>query len=47
VALADRAALLDGGRIIAVGTHHELMATEPRYASILSQEAELDEELIA
>jgi ATP-binding cassette subfamily B protein len=44
VALADRAALLDEGRIIAVGTHHELMATEPRYRSILSQEAELLEE---
>jgi ATP-binding cassette subfamily B protein len=49
VALADRAALLDGGRILAVGTHHELMANEPRYASILSQEADhdVDEELIA
>jgi ATP-binding cassette subfamily B protein len=47
VALADRAALLDGGRIVAVGTHHDLMATEPRYASILSQEADAEEELIA
>lgn len=40
VALADRAALLDDGRIVAVGTHHDLMATEPRYRAILSQEAE-------
>ncbi|HUP86760.1 MAG TPA: ABC transporter ATP-binding protein [Acidimicrobiales bacterium] len=47
VALADRAALLDGGRIVAVGTHHDLMVTEPRYALILSQEADADEELIA
>jgi ATP-binding cassette subfamily B protein len=40
IALADRAALLDGGRILAVGTHTELMEREPRYRSILSQEAE-------
>ena len=43
IALADRAALLDDGRIIAVGTHSELMEREPRYRAILSQEAELDE----
>ena len=40
VALADRAALLDDGRIVAVGTHADLMATEERYRAILSQEAE-------
>lgn len=40
VALADRAALLDGGRIVATGTHHDLMDAEPRYRAILSQEAE-------
>ena len=40
VALADRAALLDGGAIVAVGTHRELLAREPRYAAILSQAAE-------
>jgi ATP-binding cassette subfamily B protein len=45
VALADRAALLDDGRIIAVGTHHDLMETEPRYRAILSQEAETAEQL--
>jgi ATP-binding cassette subfamily B protein len=40
VALADRAALLHDGRIVAVGTHHELMESDDRYRSILSQEAE-------
>jgi ATP-binding cassette subfamily B protein len=47
VALADRAALLDSGRLVAVGTHHDLLETEPRYRAILSEEAEdeLDEEV--
>ena len=42
---ADRAALLDGGRLVAVGNHHDLLETEPRYRAILSEEAEeeLDE----
>jgi len=40
VALADRAMLLDGGRLVAVGTHTELLATEPRYRAVLSEEAE-------
>jgi len=40
IALADRAALIDDGRIVAAGTHHDLLAAEPRYASILSQAAE-------
>ena len=40
LALADRAALLDGGRIVAVGTHHELMAGNELYRALLSQEAE-------
>jgi ATP-binding cassette subfamily B protein len=40
VSLADRAALIDGGRIVAAGSHRELLAREPRYASILSQAAE-------
>jgi ATP-binding cassette, subfamily B, bacterial len=39
VALADRAALVDGGRIVATGSHQRLLATEPRYAAILSQAA--------
>ena len=40
IALADRAALLDGGVIAGTGTHAELLAREPRYAAILSQAAE-------
>lgn len=36
VALADRVALLDGGRITAVGTHSELLASVPAYRAILS-----------
>lgn len=40
VALADRAALLEDGRLVAVGTHHELLETEPRYRAVLSEEAE-------
>jgi ATP-binding cassette subfamily B protein len=39
VALADRVALLDGGRITAVGTHSELLATVPAYRSILAATA--------
>jgi ATP-binding cassette subfamily B protein len=36
IALADRVALLDGGRVVAEGTHVELLATEPRYAAVLA-----------
>ncbi|MGH8978895.1 MAG: ABC transporter ATP-binding protein [Acidimicrobiia bacterium] len=41
IALADRAALLENGRITATGSHRELLTREPRYAAILSQEAEV------
>lgn len=40
LSLADKVALLDGGTIVAVGTHHDLMESEPLYRSILSEEAE-------
>ena len=40
VALADRAALLENGRLVAVGTHHDLLESEPRYRAVLSEEAE-------
>lgn len=36
IALADRVVLLEGGRVVASGTHHELMAREPRYAEVLA-----------
>jgi len=42
VALADRVALLDGGELVAVGTHSRLMATEPRYRAVLSALADSD-----
>ncbi|MEJ5256469.1 MAG: ABC transporter ATP-binding protein [Acidimicrobiales bacterium] len=36
ISLADRVVLLDGGRVVATGTHRQLMATEPRYAEVLA-----------
>jgi len=40
VALADRVALLEDGTIRAVGTHTELMNSEPSYRAVLSQRSE-------
>jgi ATP-binding cassette subfamily B protein len=40
VALADRAALLEDGRVVATGLHHDLLASEPRYRAILGQVAD-------
>jgi len=40
LALADRVALLDGGRIVAQGTHTELMKSNDLYRALLSQEYE-------
>jgi ATP-binding cassette subfamily B protein len=39
VLLADRVALLDHGVIAAIGTHHELLATERRYRDLMSADA--------
>jgi ATP-binding cassette, subfamily B, bacterial len=44
LALADRVALLDGGRIAAEGTHTELMKSNDLYRALLSQEYERSEE---
>ncbi|MGW3663332.1 ABC transporter ATP-binding protein [Streptomyces sp. NPDC005141] len=36
VLLADRVALLSGGRVAAVGTHHQLLRTHAEYAHLMS-----------
>ena len=43
LALADRVALLDAGRVVAVGTHSELMRGNELYRALLSQAAERKE----
>ena len=40
LALADRVALVDGGTVVAVGTHTELMKSNDLYRALLSQEYE-------
>ncbi len=48
IALADRVALIEDGRVVAEGTHLELLEREPRYVEILGQnegEATIAEEL--
>jgi ATP-binding cassette subfamily B protein len=42
VLLADRVALLADGRVAAVGTHSELLATVPAYRQLLAQTSELE-----
>ena len=39
ISLADRVVLLDNGRIVADGTHAELLATTPLYSEVLAQAA--------
>ena len=45
IALADRVLLLDGGRIVADGTHDELLATNDRYREVLAVDRDRDEGL--
>ena len=40
LALADRVALIDGGRVAAMGTHRELLKSNDLYRALLSQEYE-------
>jgi ATP-binding cassette, subfamily B, bacterial len=44
VQLADRVAMLHDGRITAVGTHHDLIATDPAYRALVSSLDESREE---
>ena len=48
IALADRVILMDEGRVVADGTHLELMRDEPRYAEVLAHfdEQETTEEAV-
>ena len=44
ISLADRVLLMDGGQIVADGTHAELMATCPLYVQVLAQAEEEERE---
>jgi ATP-binding cassette, subfamily B, bacterial len=42
ISLADRVVLLDGGRIVADGTHGELLLSTPLYGEVLAQADEIE-----
>jgi ATP-binding cassette subfamily B protein len=44
IGLADRVVLLDGGKIVADGTHTQLLQTTPLYVEVLAQ-AEAEEQV--
>ncbi len=44
IALADSVVLLDDGRVVATGTHDELLATNERYREVLASAAEPTDE---
>jgi ATP-binding cassette subfamily B protein len=43
ISLADRVVLLDGGQIVADGTHADLLASTPLYSEVLAQAAVAEE----
>jgi ATP-binding cassette subfamily B protein len=43
ISLADRVVLMEGGRVIADGTHESLLASEPRYGRVLATLEPADE----
>jgi ATP-binding cassette subfamily B protein len=47
IGLADRVVFVDGGRVVADGTHAELLATEPRYARVLADSGGQPREMAA
>ena len=44
IALADRVALIGGGKVLALDTHQRLLADEPRYREVLASVAAADED---
>jgi len=42
IALADRVVLVDTGRVVAEGTHDDLLATSERYREVLAQAAAME-----
>jgi len=46
IALADAVVLLDEGRVVATGTHDELLATSPRYRQVLAALADEDDDQV-
>ncbi|HTW98323.1 MAG TPA: ABC transporter ATP-binding protein [Acidimicrobiales bacterium] len=47
ISLADRVVLVDDGRVVASGTHAELLAGEPRYQAVIVQLEELERAVAA